>query len=111
MMKTPEQCGDLSDIRQAIDTLDQRIIESLGQRLAYVHAASRFKPDEAAIPAPDRVAAMLPVRRQWGEAAGLDGQFVVPLYAQIIQWFIGEQIRYWRSQRQRAPSTGETPST
>lgn len=108
-MKPPAQCADLSDIREAIDALDQRIIEALGQRLTYVRAASRFKPDEASIPAPDRVAAMLPVRREWGESAGLDGQFIVPLYAQIIHWFIGEQIRHWRDQRQRNPSVGEAP--
>ncbi|NWD91649.1 chorismate mutase, partial [Pseudomonas sp. K5002] len=57
-MKTPEQCSGLEDVRLGIDTLDEQIIRALGQRLAYVKAAAQFKPDEASIAAPERVAAM-----------------------------------------------------
>ena len=67
---------DLADVREAIDHIDSDVIRALGLRMRYVKAASRFKPDEASIPAPERVAAMLPQRRQWAESAGLDG--VVP---------------------------------
>lgn len=98
-MKSPDQCSSLGDIREAIDILDHRVIEALGQRLHYVKEATRFKANEQAIPAPDRVANMLPQRRDWAEKAGLDSHFVEPLYAQIIYWFIGEQIRYWRLQQ------------
>ena len=62
-MKTPEQCGSLDDVRLGIDSLDREIIAALGRRLAYAKAADRFKPDEASIAAPQRVAAMLPERR------------------------------------------------
>ncbi|MQT78406.1 chorismate mutase, partial [Pseudomonas helleri] len=50
-MKTPEHCTGLSDIREAIDSLDQQIIETLGLRMQYVKAASAFKPDQASIAA------------------------------------------------------------
>lgn len=98
-MKTPEQCSALDDIRWAIDTLDQQIIQALGQRLAYVKAAAQFKPTQDSIAAPERVAAMLPQRQQWAEQAGLDPMFVVPLFAQIIHWNIAQQVRHWRVQR------------
>lgn len=98
-MQAPEDCRDLADIRQAIDRIDQDIIGALGQRMRYVLAASRYKPSEDSIPAPDRVSAMLPDRRRWAEDAGLDGKFVQALYAQIIQWFILEQIDHWRRDR------------
>ncbi|WP_178116153.1 isochorismate lyase [Pseudomonas sp. LD120] len=98
-MKTPEQCSALDDIRDAIDRLDQQIIQALGERLAYVKAAAQFKPTEDSIAAPQRVAAMLPQRRQWAEQAGLDPMFVVPLFAQIIHWNIAQQVRHWRAQR------------
>lgn len=101
-MKTPEQCSGLEDVRLGIDTLDEQIIRALGQRLAYVKAAAQFKPDEASIAAPERVAAMLPHRRRWAEREGLDPMFVVPLFAQIIQWNIDQQVRHWRQQQQGA---------
>lgn len=93
---TPADFRDLGDIRQAIDTLDHAVVEMLGLRLGYVLEASRFKPDAAAIPAPERVAAMLPERRKWAEENGLNPDFVVPLFAQIIQWFIQQQVAFWQ---------------
>ena len=79
-MKTPDACMGLPDIREAIDRLDADIIDALGRRMQYVLAASRFKPDEASIAAPERVAAMLPDRRRWAEQAGLDADYVETLF-------------------------------
>ncbi|MGH8083257.1 MAG: isochorismate lyase [Lysobacter sp.] len=95
----PQDCRDLNDIRVAIDRIDQDIIQALGLRMRYVEAASAFKPDEASIPAPERVAAMLPQRRSWAESADIDGDFVHDLYHRIIHWYIQQQIVYWRGQR------------
>ncbi len=97
---TPADCQDLGDIRQAIDTLDHAIVDMLGLRLSYVLEASRFKPNAAAIPAPERVAAMLPERRKWAEENGLNPDFVVPLFAQIIQWFIQQQVAFWQEKHE-----------
>lgn len=101
---TPADCQDLGDIRQAIDTLDHAVVEMLGLRLGYVLEASRFKPDAAAIPAPERVAAMLPERRRWAEENGLNPDFVVPLFAQIIQWFIQQQVAFWQERHETTRS-------
>ncbi|CAN1600430.1 isochorismate lyase [Pseudomonas sp. B21-028] len=100
-MKTPENCSGLEDIRQAIDTLDQRIVDALGLRMRYVKAASAFKPDQASIAAPERVAAMLPQRRQWAENVGLDGEFVEGLFNQVIHWYIAEQTAYWLQKKSK----------
>lgn len=98
-MKNPEDCTSLADIRQAIDHIDQDIIQALGRRMDYVKAASAFKASEAAIPAPERVAAMLPERARWAQENDLDGLFIEGLFRQIIHWYIAEQIKYWRQTR------------
>lgn len=98
-IRAPQDCRDLGDIRAAIDHIDRDIIHALGLRMRYVEAASAFKPDEASIPAPERVAAMLPQRRRWAESANLDGDFVQELYHRIIHWYIQQQVSYWRAQR------------
>lgn len=95
-MIDPADCESLSDIREGIDHLDRCIIKAMGERMRYVKAAARFKPTEASIAAPERVAAMLPNRRGWAEDVGLDGKFIECLYAQIIQWYISEQTEHWR---------------
>jgi hypothetical protein len=45
-MKTPEQCESMVDIRVEIDRLDRQVVALLGQRFAYVKAASKFKTSE-----------------------------------------------------------------
>ncbi|WIX32335.1 isochorismate lyase [Salinicola sp. JS01] len=101
-MKIPEACSSLADIRDAIDRIDHEIIEALGRRMDYVKAASRFKESESAIPAPERVAAMLPQRAAWAREHGLDADFIENLFVQVIHWYIDQQIDYWRQTRGRA---------
>ena len=98
-IKLPENCENLQDIRAGIDLYDQQILEALQQRLRYVKAAARFKPDEQSIPAPERVAAMLEERRQWARQVGFDVAFVEALYERIIHWNIQQQILHWRATR------------
>jgi len=95
--KKPNDCESLQDIRQGIDHIDQQIIELLAQRMDYVLNAAKFKPDLASIPAPDRVEKMLVQRKQWAEKVSLDPKFIVPLYNQIIQWFIQQQTEFWQT--------------
>ena len=97
VMKTPTDCESLQDIRQGIDHIDQQIIHLLGQRMDYVLNAAQFKPDIESIPAPPRVSNMLIQRKEWALAAQLDPNFIVPLYSQIIQWFIQQQIQHWET--------------
>lgn len=101
-MKTPHDCTGLNDVRHAIDTLDQQIIDTLGLRMQYVKAASQFKPDHASIAAPDRVAAMLPQRRKWAQDVGLDSEFIEGLFNQIIHWYIAEQTAFWLQKKSKA---------
>ncbi len=102
--ETPQDCKSLEDVRQAIDTIDRQIIHLLALRLGYVLRAARFKPSEQSIPAPKRVQAMLIDRQQWSEKENLDPDFIVPLFSHIIQWFIQQQIRFWKHNHSNAPT-------
>lgn len=101
-MKEPDDCGSLADIREAIDRIDEDIIRALGRRMGYVKAASRFKPTEASIPAPERVAAMLPERARWARENGLDPLFIQGVFSQLIDWYIAEQVKHWQQNRPHA---------
>ena len=95
-MKTPAACASLSDVRQVIDQLDHDIVLLLAKRMQYVKAASRFKPSLESIPAPDRVQRMLLVRERWAEEQQLEGHFIRDIFAQLIQWYIAQQVDYWQ---------------
>jgi isochorismate pyruvate lyase len=89
----------LSDIRVCIDSLDFSVIDILARRMHYVHAAIQFKPDEASIPAPERVTEMLVARRLYAEQSGLDPDFVEGIFCRLIDWYISNQIAYWREKK------------
>ncbi|MFJ9990395.1 isochorismate lyase [Pseudomonas putida] len=95
IIRTAAECQSLDDIRQGIDSLDQRLVALLAERLTYVQAATRFKADVHAIPAPERVSAMLEARRQWAKEAGLPVDESEAFFRDLIHWFINQQINHW----------------
>ena len=96
----PEDCKSLEEIREGMDTLDRQIIALLVQRVAYVKSAAKFKTSAADVSAPDRVQKVLDTRRDWAQAAGLDGGVIRDLYRDIVTYCVGEEKKHWeQSQR------------
>jgi isochorismate pyruvate lyase len=96
----PEACQSLEEIREGMDALDRQIIAILARRVAYVKAAARFKTTAASVAAPDRVQKVLDTRREWAEAAGLDGDVVRALYRDIVTYCVGEEKKHWEHSQQ-----------
>jgi isochorismate pyruvate lyase len=88
VVKLPEECASLADVRAAIDALDRELLALLGRRAGYVHAAARFKTDAAAVRAPERVQAMLAQRRAWAAEESLDPEVVAQLFTLLVDYFI-----------------------
>ncbi|WP_199259630.1 chorismate mutase [Paracoccus binzhouensis] len=107
----PEAVAGLGEVRRGIDLIDARIVALLGLRLRYVLAAADFKPDIASIPAPDRVRQMLDQRAAWAAEAGLSPDFIGPLFGQLAEWFIRQQIVHWREHRAGRPAVAAPTPT
>jgi isochorismate pyruvate lyase len=95
-MASPEDCKSLDDVRREIDLLDEAILKLLGKRAQYVHAAARFKTSEAHVAAPERLAAMIAVRRQWAEREGLSADVIEDIYRRLVAYFIEREMEEWR---------------
>lgn len=95
-MKTPDQCENMVDIRAEIDRLDRQVVALLGQRFAYVKAASKFKTSETTVRAPERLQAMLQQRRVWAEEEGLDADVIEKMYQDLVNHFIDEEMKHWK---------------
>jgi isochorismate pyruvate lyase len=96
-MKLPEECQNMTDIRVKIDQLDRRVIALIGQRFAYVKAASKIKTDAASVRASERFQAMLQQRRVWAEEEGLNPDAIEKMYTDLVNHFIAEEMKYWES--------------
>lgn len=95
-MKTPTDCASLTDVRHAIDQVDQQIIALLGLRADYVRAAARFKTSESSVADPERVGEMIATRRSWSTREKLDPDFVERLYRDMVNYFISHERQHWR---------------
>jgi isochorismate pyruvate lyase len=95
-MKTPNQCENMVDIRAEIDRLDRQVVALIGQRFAYVKAASKFKTSETTVKAPERFHAMLGQRRIWAEEEGLNADTIEKMYRDLVNHFIDEEMKHWK---------------
>ena len=97
-MNLPNECSNMEDIRFKIDVIDRQIIAAFGKRFEYVKAASKFKTSEASVKTPQRFEAMLKQRRIWAEAEGLNPDVVEKLHRDLVNYFIEEELKHWKSQ-------------
>jgi len=81
-----------------------RVIKLLGERFRYVLAASKFKTSETAVRAPERFRAMLLQRREWAQAEGLSADAIEKLYSDLVQHFIAEELKGWKSAQAQSPA-------
>lgn len=89
------QCTDMTSIRTEIDRIDKEVILLLGERYAYVKAASKFKKTPDQVKAKSRFEAMLKTRRSWAEEQGLSADLIENIYRDLVNWFITEEMKHW----------------
>ncbi|OCG07440.1 isochorismate-pyruvate lyase [Gilliamella sp. wkB178] len=99
-MKTPEQCLDMKDIRTEIDNIDHSVIQLLATRFTYVKAASKFKKNTNEVQAKARFNSMLEQRKQWAIELGLNGDIIKDLYADLVRYFINEELKHFNNKEQ-----------
>ena len=108
VVRRPSDCRNMQDIRAEIDRIDRSVIALLGERFAYVQAASRFKTSATAVRAPERFTAMLEQRRIWAQEAGLDPDVIANLYRDLVNYFIEEEMKKWRAEAQTEQPSSES---
>lgn len=97
MRTAPAQCTGMEDIRTEIDHIDRNVVQLLGLRYQYVLAAAKFKTSEMAVKASERFRSMLAQRREWAAEVGLNPDAIEKLYADLVNHFIEEEMRRWKS--------------
>lgn len=98
-MKQPEDCQNMQDIRDAIDSLDRDIIDKFGRRFTYVKAAAKFKNSKEEVKAEERFKKMLQQRRLWAAKNNLNPDIIEKLYRDLVDHFINEELQHWQQDR------------
>jgi len=99
MIKRPEECSSIDDIRAEIDRIDRQVVTLVGERAGYVRAAAKFKTNAADVRAAERFEAMLRQRRAWAEEQGLDPAMIEKLYRDMVNHFIQQEMTHWKQEQ------------
>ncbi len=85
---------DLTEIRKAINVLDERIVGLIGERQAWVEQAGKVKRDqgEDAVRAPARVDAVIARVRSLAVLAGASPDVVERTYRALIASFVDLEL-------------------
>ena len=93
MMKKPQECKSISEVREGIDLIDKQLIELIGKRYQFVKEIVKFKSNKEDVEAKPRYDEVLRVRREWAVQENLDPDVIETIYKTMIQYFIEEQLR------------------
>lgn len=96
-MKAPQECKNMQDIRQAIDSIDQSIVKAIAERALYVKAAAQLKTSETSVRDEERVQRVINSKRELASQQGVSPELIEKLYRTMIDHFIGEEMREWKA--------------
>lgn len=91
-MNVPHECHSIEEVRQQIDEIDQKIIDLIGNRFAYIPQIVRYKNNADEVYAKDRHLAVLSQRRIMASDHHLDPDVIEQMYRILMDYFIKEQV-------------------
>jgi len=84
-LKMPDACASLAEVREAIDTLDARLVALLAVRQAYVERAAKLRTKREDMDDRERTKEMLGKVRAEGKRTGLSAQIAEPVWRILIE--------------------------
>jgi len=95
-MKDARDCINMTEIRAAIDIIDNQIVELIACRSKYVKEAAKFKKDEKAVKDSNRVQKVINSKRKLAEKHGASPELVEKIYKMMIDFYINEEMTEWK---------------
>ena len=99
MVKDPQDCLTMSEVRAGVDDVDRQIVALIVRRFGYMDAAARIKTDRATVRDEERKADVLRKVRASAASRDIDPEVVERLYEQLIERSIAYEFRKWDERR------------
>ena len=84
-LKMPQACGSMEELRQAIDTLDARLVALLAVRQAYIERAAQLKTGRDQVRDPERIEDVVAKVIAEGKRTGLSAAIAEPVWRCLIE--------------------------
>jgi len=92
-----KKCNSLTEVRDAIDLLDIKIVELIAERNSYIHQAASFKESVDEVKAPDRVDEVIQNVRGKALEHNLSPNLITDLYKLMINEMVDTEISEFRN--------------
>jgi isochorismate pyruvate lyase len=83
-----KDCASMEEVRAEIDRIDQKLVDLIGERFAYVDRAWQLKQSPAEARVPWRIQQVIDRVRARAAEKGLPPELAEALWRQMIGWFI-----------------------
>lgn len=85
LLMPAENCGSMTELRQAIDVLDARLVALLAVRQAYIERAAQLKTGRDQVRDPERIEDVVTKVIAEGRKAGLSPDIAEPVWRTLIE--------------------------
>jgi isochorismate pyruvate lyase len=91
-MKSPHECKNIEEVRNAIDVIDNDIIDLIAKRYQYVKEIIKYKNTAEDVFARERYNSVINKRRELALKHKLDPDVIETMYKVLMDYFIKEQL-------------------
>ncbi|MEA3522681.1 MAG: chorismate mutase [Campylobacterota bacterium] len=95
-MQTPK-CNTLKEVRSAIDTLDNQIVELIATRNSYIKQAAGFKNTVDEVKSEERIEHVIQTARTKALELNLSPNLIEDLYRRMIDEMVDTEISEFRN--------------
>jgi isochorismate pyruvate lyase len=96
----PQGCRTMAEVRQGVDALDRELVALLAERMRYMAAAARIKPERSQVRDESRKAQVIANARAAAQAEGLDPELAARLWEALVEASIAHELELWDHLRQ-----------
>lgn len=107
MSRRPEDCRDMSDVRDEIDRIDRELVDLIAERFGYVDRAWHFKKNPGDAYVPWRIQQVIDKVKSRAAEKGLPPELSEALWRQMIGWFVQYEEEKLRRQLEGNGGSGE----
>lgn len=88
----PESCETMAEVRAGIDALDRQLVTLIAERLRYIAAAARIKPDRATVRDEWRKADVLAKVAATSAQLGVPAELTADLWERLVEYSIAHEF-------------------
>ncbi len=92
MVKQPDDCQTMLDVRAGVDALDRELVRLLVTRQGYMHAAARIKPNRDAVYDSPRIEDVVAKVLVEAKDKGLSADIAEPVWRKLIERCIAHEF-------------------